>query len=93
VPCPGRHRGSNECESSLRPTLNGSRFPCARLFVGLLIRPFRVIYAARTTKPHNTALAPADEATAFFRLLPLPRYQSNALCQLLDASTASAAKS
>jgi hypothetical protein len=70
VPCPGRHRGSNECESSPRPTLNSSRFPYARLFVGVLIGLFCKIYAACTTYD-RAAFPRTDSASlpAFFPLL------------------------
>ncbi|MDR5746852.1 hypothetical protein QCE73_27140 [Caballeronia sp. LZ029] len=67
VPCPGRHRGSNECESSPRPTLNSSRFPYARLFVGVLIGLFCKIYAACTT--YDRAAFPRTNSARAF-LLP-----------------------
>ncbi|WP_146149974.1 hypothetical protein [Caballeronia novacaledonica] len=67
VPCPGRHRGSNECESSPRPTLNSSRFPYARLFVGVLIGLFCKIYAARTTND-RAAFQRTDFASDFLLL-------------------------
>jgi len=67
VPCPGRHRGSNECESSPRPTLNSSRFPYARLFVGVLNGLFCKIYAACTTY-HHAAFPRSDTANSFLLL-------------------------
>ncbi|WP_250514579.1 hypothetical protein [Caballeronia sp. INDeC2] len=73
VPCPGRHRGSNECESSPRPTLNSSRFPYARLFVGVLIGLFRKNYAARTTYDRTAFESQFSQRLPAFLFFPLLR--------------------